>query len=53
MKFGVGLEVARGLIYNYNRLWKTPMAGMKSLLSGLNWNLVGFLTAYVGIYRVS
>lgn len=52
-KFGVGLEIARGLIYNYSRLWKTPLLGMRTLVGGLNWNLIGFLVAYIGIYRVS
>lgn len=53
MKFGIGLEIARNIIYNYKVLLASPFKGLQAMLKQLNWSLVGFLMAYVGIYRVS
>lgn len=52
-KFGLGLEIARNLIYNYTILLKNPVSGLSVLFQRLNWNLIGFLAAYKGIYLVS
>lgn len=51
-KFGVGLEIARSLIYNYSLIIQNPLKIFQVLLIRLNWNLVFFLSGYVGIYRV-
>lgn len=52
-KFGLGLEIARNLIYNYKILLDNPAKGLSVLFQRLNWSLVGFLAAYKGIYLVN
>lgn len=52
-KLGLGLEIARNLIYNYGLILKNPLKIFHVFVSRLNWNLVLFLVGYVGIYRVS
>lgn len=49
LKLGMGLEMARFIIYNYNSIFRNPL----TVVNRLNWNLVLFLVGYVGIYRVS
>lgn len=51
-KFGIGLEIARSIIYNYGVILRNPLKIFQVLLMRLNWNLVLFLSGYVGIYRV-
>lgn len=48
LKFGLGLETARNIIYNYNLIFRSPLQFIKRL----NFNLILFLVGYVGIYRV-
>ncbi|XP_031619734.1 uncharacterized protein LOC116338535 [Contarinia nasturtii] len=50
-KFGVGLEIARHLIYNYSRILRNPLIIFNVFFKQLNWNLVLFLVGYVGVYR--
>lgn len=52
-KYGIGLEIARSLIYNYNLMLRNPFNLFEVFVMRLNWNLVLFLVGYVGIYRVS
>ncbi|XP_055324797.1 uncharacterized protein LOC129579144 [Sitodiplosis mosellana] len=50
-KFGLGLEIARNIIYNYSLILKNPLKFFEVFFKRLNWNLVLFLVGYVGIYR--
>lgn len=51
-KYGLSLEVARSVIYNYPKILRNPLNIFHVFLKRLNWNLVMFLPGYVGIYRV-
>lgn len=51
-KLGLGLEIARNLIYNYGLILRNPLKLFEVFIWRLNWNLVFFLAGYVGIYRV-
>lgn len=53
LQFGLGLEIARNLIYNYNLILKRPTSILSIFFTRLNWNLIAFLPSYVAIYRVS
>lgn len=52
LKFGCGLEIARNIIAQSNVLLKEPFTAFANIANRLNWNLIGFLVFYVGIYRV-
>lgn len=52
-KFGLSLEVARSIIYNYPKILRNPLNIFNVFFKRLNWNLVTFLAGYVGIYRVN
>lgn len=51
--FSFGLEIARGIIYNYRDILRNPLNIFGVLFKRLNWSLVLFLVGYVGMYRVS
>lgn len=51
--FGLGLEIARSIIFNGSLVMKRPLAIFSLFTTRLNWNLISFLVGYVGIYRVS
>lgn len=51
-KFGLGLEIARNIIYNYSRILRNPLNIFPIFFKQLNWNLILFLVGYVGVYRV-
>lgn len=52
-KFGMGLEIARTIIYDWSAILGRPLTIFNIFAKRLNWNLILLLVGYVGIYRVS